>query len=371
MRSKARKPDGILLGTLVALLAYGFFVFVSAALGLLARDGQESFFSVVRSQAIGLIIGTAALYVAYRIPLEVWRRFSPFIYGGGLILLALVLVPGIGLSFNGARRWLSIGPLTIQPVEFMKIGYMLLLASWLMARRKSLESFKTGMGPYVVITALPAILLILQPDNDSIAVMGATGLAMAFALGARIKHVMIVCGIGLLVGLSAYAAFPSVRERVHTFISPSADARGSGYQVQQSLIAIGSGEFWGRGFGQSAQKFHHLPEPINDSIFAVAAEEFGFVGASILIALLAMLGLRGFTIATKAATPYGCALAVGISSYLTLQAFMNIASMLGIIPLSGLPLPFVSHGGSSLMASLFLMGILLSVSAGRGKDAMV
>ena len=372
MRAKQRnKPDGILLGTLGALLAVGFFVFISAALGLLARDGQESFFSVVRSQAIGLVAGLIAGYIAYTVPLEKWRRLSPIIYGLGLFALILVLIPGIGLSFNGARRWLSLGPITVQPVEFMKVGYMLLLGSWLMVRRKGGETLLQDMGPYIVITALPAFLLFKQPDNDSILIMGATGLAMAFVMGARLKHVGMMMGAGAAVLLCAYLTFPYVQDRIHTFLAPAEDSLGTGYQVQQSLIAIGSGEFWGRGFGQSAQKFHHLPEPINDSIFAVAGEEFGFAGAAVLISLLAVLGLRGFTIAARAATPYGSALAVGISTYLTLQAFMNIASMLGIVPLSGLPLPFVSHGGSALLSSLFLMGILLSISTGRSKDSMV
>jgi cell division protein FtsW len=370
MRKKYH-ADRVLIALLIALLAYGFFIFVSAALGLLARDGQAEFFSVVKSQAVALIIGLGACYIGLRVPLEKWRALSPLLYIIGIIGLILVLIPGLGITINGAQRWLSLGFTSIQPVEVAKAGYILFLGSWLVARKKVIESFKLGFVPYLVITAIPAALLAMQPDNDSIIVIGATGLAMAMALGAKSKHIWGTIGLGVLALVVAYFTFPYVQSRIESYLNPAADARGAGYQVQQSLIAIGSGGFFGRGFGQSIQKFHYLPEPINDSIFAVQAEEFGFMGSLVLVLLILMFSLRGFHISARASTPYATALGVGVTSYVTIQAFLNIASMLAIIPLSGLPLLFVSHGGTALVIALFLAGILLNVSTQRGKEGVL
>lgn len=368
---KTVHPDKFLIIILGLLLAYGFFIFVSAALGLLARDGQAEFFSVLKSQALGLGLGLVACYAGFKVPLETWKKLSPALFFVGIIGLVAVLIPSVGITINGARRWISLGIISIQPVEILKAGYILFLGTWLVARKKVITSLGKGYAPYLIITALAAALLAAQPDIDSIIVIAATGGAMALAMGARTSHILGTIGVGILALAIAYFSFPYVQSRIHSYLDPSADARGAGYQVQQSLIAIGSGGFWGRGFGQSIQKFHYLPEPINDSIFAVQAEEFGFAGSIVLVLLILLFGVRGYHVSARAGSPYALVVGVGVTSYVMVQAFLNISSMLAIIPLSGLPLLFVSHGGSALVIALFLAGVLLNVSTVRGGEGML
>ena len=353
------RPLIIILGLLVVV---GFFLFSSASLGLLARDGAR-FSSVAFSQLVlGIGLGTLALIVMSRIHYRFLKGYTLYFFIFSVILTLMVFVPGIGFSAGGATRWISLGPISVQPAEILKIGTILYLAHYLASMRTKLSSFQTGIVAFIAILAAPAAALLLQPDTSTLVVIAGAGAGMFFAAGARWRDVGILILIAIMA-LSVLIAFrPYVLQRITTFMNPAADQLGSGYQIRQSLIAVGSGKIVGRGFGQSVQKFGYLPEPTGDSVFAVAAEEFGFLGAVLIIGLFIALAVRCFWVAVRAPDYFGGLLVIGIALLIILQALINIASMLGVIPLTGLPLPFISHGGTAMMVMLASMGVVLNVS---------
>jgi cell division protein FtsW len=341
----------------------GLAIFSSAALGLLARENSSVSHDIMLQAGLGLGLGLVVFLLARAVSLSWIKRSAPYLYVAAILFTALVFVPGIGFHSGGATRWINIGFTTIQPAEFLKIGFVLVLAWWLAPRTRELTNIRKGLLPFIAILAIPTILLLAQPNTSTALLLLATGMVMYFAARAPWRD------FGIL-GLCAVAAFgvvilvrPYVLERVETFFNPSANSLGSGYQIQQSLIAIGSGGIFGRGFGQSVEKFNYLPEPDGDSVFAVFAEETGFVGSAILLALFVALAARGIVIAGNSRDLFGGLVALGFSFIIILQAFINVGAMLGIIPLTGMPLPFVSHGGTALMAVLIMCGCILNVAA--------
>lgn len=358
-----KSMDRSLLITIIALVVIGFFIFVSASLGLLAREGGASFSSVAFNQVFfGIFLGGITLFIVSHIKYRFWRKYALYIFLFSILMTLLVFVPGLGFESGGARRWLSLGPFSFQPSELLKLGFVIYFATWLSGVREKVQSFKYGLLPFMVIMGIVGSILLAQPDTDTLVVIFAAGLAMFIVSGARWRDI----GALALTSVTAFAvlafARPYIMERVLTFLNPTSDPLGSSYQIQQSLIAIGSGQVFGRGFGQSIQKFNFLPEPIGDSIFAVAAEEFGFVGSVALLFLFIFFAVRGLKIATRAPDHFGGLLAVGIVILIISQAFLNIGSMLGVLPLTGLPLLFVSHGGSALLVALAEVGIILNIS---------
>ncbi len=341
----------------------GLAIFSSAALGLLARESSSVSQDILLQAGLGLGLGFLAFLVARAISLSWIKKSAPYLYGASVLLTLLVFIPGIGFSSGGATRWISLGFTTMQPAEFLKIGFVLALAWWLAPRARQLSDMKKGLFPFVAFLALPAAILLAQPNTSTTLLILATGSVMYFVAGAPWRDFGILL-LTVIVGVALIAfARPYVLERIKTFIDPSANSLSSGYQIQQSLIAIGSGGLLGKGFGQSVEKFNYLPEPSGDSVFAVFAEETGFVGASILIFLFIALAARGIVIAGNSRELFGGLVALGFSFIIILQAFINIGAMLGIIPLTGLPLPFVSHGGTALMAVLVMCGFILNVAA--------
>lgn len=350
--------------TLAALLALGgFAIFTSATLGLLARESSSISQDLLVQAGLGLGGGFIALLVARAIPLALLKRFALPTFILTLILTALVFVPGIGLTANGATRWIDLGFTTVQPAEFLKIGFVLALAAWLAPRARNLSNPRVGLGPFLLFLTAPAALLLAQPNTSTTLLIIVTGTVMYFAAGAPWRDLGILAIIAI-IGLTAIVvARPYVLDRVHTYFNPAADSLGKGYQIQQSLIAVGSGGVLGRGLGQGVEKFNYLPEPRGDSIFAVYAEEAGFVGAILLVGLFLALAARGIVIAGDSRDLFGGLLALGLSFLIIFQAFINISAMLGILPLTGLPLPFVSHGGTALLATLLSCGLILAVAA--------
>jgi cell division protein FtsW len=343
----------------------GLAIFSSAALGLLARESSSLSKDIMLQAGLGLGLGFLALMLARAVPIERIRRFSPYIYAATIVFTALVFVPGIGLHVNGATRWINLGFTTVQPAEFLKIGFVLALAWWLAPRARQLSSIRKGLLPFIGMLVLPAALLLAQPNTSTTLLIVATGMAMYFAAGAPWRDFGLLALFAVLAFGAVVLVRPYVLERVKTFIDPSANALTSGYQIQQSLIAVGSGGFFGRGFGQSVEKFNYLPEPDGDSVFAVFAEETGFVGAVLLLLLFVALAARGIVIAGASRELFGGLVALGFSFIIILQAFINIGAMLGMIPLTGLPLPFISHGGTALMAILIMCGLILNVASHR------
>ena len=357
-----KQIDTPFLLVFLVLIVFGLLIFTSAALGLLARGGA-SFGSVAVSQILlGFLCGGAALIVLSRIDYRTWRPYTPYFFAFALFLTLLTFVPGIGLELKGAARWISVGPVTFQPAELLKFAAVAFIAGIYASRMRNADTWTGGVLPLALVGGLSAGVLMLQPDTDGAAIILLACAMMLFAAGGRLRHLFLLAIIGLLtLGAVAYQR-PYLAERFTTFINQAQDPQGAGWQISQSLIAVGSGQWSGKGFGQSIEKFSYLPEPIGDSIFAVAAEEFGFLGSVALVLLYAAVALLGLRIAARAPDPFGGLLVVGLIIIIAGQSFMNIASTLGLIPLSGLPLIFVSHGGTSLAIALAEVGVILSVS---------
>lgn len=351
---------------ITAILALGgIAIFSSAALGLLAREGAGVSKIALNQVVFGLGAGIAAFAIARTIPLTLIKKWAPYLYGASVLLTLLVFAPGIGVHANGATRWLNLGFTTVQPAEFLKFGVVLMIA-WLLSRNaKHLKDWRRGILPFLIIVGAPAAILLAQPNTSTMMLVLATSGIMYFAAGAPWRDFGIILVLALIAGAAVLHFRPYAMARVETFLNPSGDSLGSGYQIQQSLIAIGSGGFAGRGFGQSVQKFNYLPEPEGDSVFAVFGEEFGFSGTLILVLLFAMFAARGIVIAGESRDLFGGLVALGFSWLIAFQAFVNMSAMLGIIPLTGLPLPFVSQGGTALMMALAAAGLILNIAAHR------
>jgi cell division protein FtsW len=354
--------DTQLLVSILLLVGAGFLIFLSASLGLLARDASH-FSSIAWKQIyLGLVPGLVALYVFSRIDYMKWRKASFWIFGFAVVLNLLIFIPGLGLTHGGATRWLLVGSFSLQVSEVLKIAAIMFYAAWLSYTRDRIGDFKKGLLPLLVILGIIGALLLSQPDTDTFVVIAVSLVAMYLAAGGKWRHMFALCAIGILgIALLAFTR-PYVMSRIQTFIDPSAQSQGSGYQIQQSLIAIGSGGIAGRGFGQSIQKFNYLPEPVGDSIFAVAAEEFGLIGSLALIALYVFFAMRTLKVAGAANHAFGGLLAVGIITFVIIQSFINIGAMVGVLPLSGIPLLFVSQGGTALLFVLAEAGMLLNIS---------
>jgi len=354
--------DKTFLWIVVFLLMMGIFIFSSASLGLIARDGIK-FSGIATNQILfGILFGVIAMAITSKINYKFWKRYSFYIFFASIIITLLVFVPGIGYEHGGAIRWIKLGPLSFQPAELLKLGFVIYLSAWLSAAKDKVSQFRYGPLPFLIMLGLAGLILINQPDTGTFAVIMASGLAILIASGAKWKHIFGIIGIAI-VGLILLAIFkPYVKDRLMTFLDPTNDPQGSSYQIRQSLIAIGSGETFGRGFGQSIQKFKYLPEPVGDSIFAVAAEEFGFAGSMVIIAAFLAFAIRGLKISANAPDGFGGLITVGIVILVVSQSFTNIASMLGVFPLTGLPLLFISQGGTAMLVTLAEIGIILNIS---------
>jgi cell division protein FtsW len=356
------RMDKPLAALIAALLFGGCMLFASAAFGMLAR-GSAGITSVVFSHLVlgvggGLVLLFAALTIEYRR----WRPLAPYLYAAALFATALVFVPHIGAAHLGGQRWLNLGPLSLQPSEGLKIAAIIMAAAYFSTIRDATQTLTWGAGGLLGILILPVLLLVAQPDIGTLLVVLSSVTAVYFAAGGRWRDIAILLCVAALGAGALLMYKPYLRDRVTTFLDPSRGQQAESYQIKQSLIAIGSGGVFGRGFGQGVQKFTYLPEPMGDSIFAVAGEELGFVGASLIVILFLLFALRGYGVAGKATDLFGGLLAVGISTYLASEAFINIAAMLSVAPLTGIPLTFISQGGSAMLMSLASAGILLSVS---------
>ena len=361
-RTHVDRPMLIILACLILL---GIVMFLSAALGQLARDTHSILPIIFNHLALGVGVGVVLMIVAANIPYKHWRRFAPYLYGSSLLFTALVFIPYISLAAGGARRWLLLGPISLQPSEFLKVGVILFLAYYLAKYRSRISSWRYGLGAFLLILAPAGVLLLAQPDTGTLGIIVCAGLAMFIAAGAPWRQIFALLGLGIVMLAILAMLRPYVLDRVMTFINPSKEQHSTGYQIKQSLLAIGSGGLTGRGLGQGIQKFSYLPEPMSDSIFAVAAEEFGFLGTITIVGLFTAFAARGLSIAAHAADQFGAFVAVGIVTYIAVEAFVNIGSMLGMLPLTGIPLVFISHGGTAMLTALGAVGILLNISKTR------
>ncbi len=365
---KEKKVDKFFLIILGSLLLMGVIVFLSASLGILAKN-EKIFYAVLFSQLVlGLGLGLVGMYLCFKINYKFWRKYSLLIFLMSIVLTAMVFIPHLGWSHGGALRWIKLGPVSFQPVEILKFGFIIYFAAWLSWVKNRVQDFKFGILPFSIMLILFAVVLFKQPDTKSFILITVTGISMLFISGVSMKYILGI-GLGSMVVLGFLVfSTPYLRERVKTFIDPSSDPRGSSYQIQQSLIAFGSGGIFGRGLGQSIQKFSYLPEPQGDSIFAVLGEELGFVGALGTMFLYLLFVLRGFRIANNSPDLFSRLLVSGIVIMITIQSFMHIASVTGVFPLTGVPLPFMSHGGTSLLIYLMATGVVLHISKFQQKN---
>lgn len=346
----------------IFLAITGFFIFSSASLGVLARN-EIKFSNIAFNQIFfGLFLGSIACVVMARVDYHVWKKYSLFLFVGSIVLTLLVFVPHIGFGHGGAQRWIDLKFVTFQPAELLKLCFVSYFAAWLAAFKGKAGTLKHGLLPFMVMSGVAGIVLLAQPDTDTFAVMLFAGMSMYIVAGAKWRHIGVIVLAGIAILGLLYLTRPYIRQRIDTMLHPAQNTKTVSYQLNQSLIAVGSGRVWGRGFGQSVQKFAYLPEPVGDSVFAVAAEEFGFVGALVIAGTFLMWSLSGLKIASVAPDEYGRLLSLGIVILIISQAFVNIFGMLGILPLTGITLPFVSQGGTSLFLTLAAAGLVMNIS---------
>ncbi len=322
---------------------------------------DDSFFFAKR-QMLFAVVGIIAMFFIMNIEYWTWRNWSKVILIVCFVLLVLVLIPGIGNVRNGSRSWIGIGAFSVQPSEFMKLAMIAFLSKFLSEKQKQITSFKEGLLPSLGLVFTAFGLIMLQPDFGTGMVMVGTCIVMIFIAGAKIKHFVFLglLGVAGIVGLIASA--PYRMKRITSFMDPWQDPLGSGFQMIQSLYAIGPGGLFGLGLGESRQKFFYLPEPQTDFIFAIIAEELGFIGGSFVLILFSLLLWRGVRVALGAPDLYGSLLATGIIAMIAIQVMINIGVVTGLMPVTGITLPFLSYGGSSLTLMLMAVGVLLNIS---------
>ncbi len=346
--------------TVFALALFGVVMVYSAGAVIANKYYQDVNVFLVR-QGIALAIGVVAMVFVSQIDFSLWRRLALPIFLLSLLLvapMAMHLVKPIG----GAYRWFQLGKLSFQPSEFLKLGLIIYLAALFEKRRPVIKEFFKSSLPFFGVMALITILIMREPDLGTLLILIGVGTIMYFVAGANLRHLLV--GIGLAVGLIFLLIFsaPYRAARLESFLNPSKDVQGIGYHNNQALIAIGTGGLFGKGFGQSIQKQFYLPEPHTDSIFAITVEELGFIRTSMIMLAFLVIIWRGFVIVRQTKDEFGRLLALGVISWILLQSFINIAAMLRLVPLTGVPLPLLSYGGSSLIFILVAVGILLNVS---------
>ncbi len=356
------KPDSVLLWITGVLMVVGLILLSSASVVLSNQVAGNSYYYVVRQLILGIGGGIVAFLVAYFVPLAVWRRaaFGLFIFS--IILLSLVFLPHIGHHALGAQRWLSFGGFTVQPSEITKMTFAIYLAALLSRKNDKHAKHNQNLMPFFVSVGVLAVLIIAQPDMGTLGVIALSSLILFFISGAKIQQVLLIILIGAVAAYVLVKVEPYRTNRLTVFLHPNTDKQGIGYQINQAFIAVGSGGIFGRGFGNSLQKYNYLPEPMSDSIYAIVVEELGIVGGLALLLVFMALFWRGLSLAIATDNQFYKLLAVGVSSVIIVQAFINIMAILGLIPLTGITLPFVSYGGSSYITMLFAIGILTQIS---------
>ncbi len=333
----------------------------SASVAWASYRFEDPFFFVKR-QFFFAAVGVAAMLFIMRIDYWAWRTWAKLMLIVCFVLLIIVLIPGVGLVRGGARSWLGIGAFSIQPSEFMKMGMIIFLAKYLSENQKRITSFTKGLIPSLTLVIVAFGLIMIQPDLGTGAVMVGTCVVMVFIAGARLSHFASLGLAGLAGFVLLIVSAPYRIKRITSFLDPWSDPLETGFQIIQSLYAVGPGLLMGMGLGESRQKYFYLPEPQTDFIFAILSEELGFIGGVFVLVLFGILLFRGIKIALGAPDLFGSFLAVGITTMVAIQVMINIGVVIGLIPVTGITLPLLSYGGSSLTLMLFSLGILLSIS---------
>jgi cell division protein FtsW len=369
---KTGKPDYFLLASVTALLILGILILASVATAMPKTQSGGYTYFLFHQITNGLIPGIILGFIAFKISIALLRKWIPFLLLGNLALMLAVFIPGIGFSLRGATRWIGIGSISFQPSEFLKLIFILYVASWLCNKVENKQettaySFKKdfmqgALLPFLVILGSVSLLLILQPDISTLGIIVLTASLMYFCAGTFFWHSILIITMGITGLLCLMRTAPYRWNRLMVFFHSGFEPMGLGYQVKQAIITIGSGGIFGLGLGMGVQKYGFLPQPMSDSVFAVFAEETGFLGVVILMSIFLIFTWQGFNIAKQAKDKFLQLTAFGITCWIILQTFVNISATAGMLPLTGIPLPFISYGGTHLIAELVGVGILLNIS---------
>lgn len=360
-QAERRHGDYWLLFIALLLSLIGLAMISSASVVIsYDRYGYNTYF--LTKQAISLGLGIILMIIFSAIPYKFWEKYATQILILGLILLTLVFIPGLGQTIGGATRWIQIGPFSLQPSEIIKLLYFIYLAAWLASKKEQIRHISTGVLPFLIILGLLIFLIMKQPNLSTVLVITSTAAMMFFIAGASLTHLVMGGSLGIIFFLGLIKSASYRMSRLTTFFNPLSDPLGAGYQITQSFIAIGSGGLWGLGFGQSRQKYLYLPQPHIDSIFAIICEELGWLRAMAIIILMAVLIYKIFSLALSLRDPFARILSAGIGFWIAFQTFVNIGATSGLLPLTGIPLPFISYGGSSLIALMAGIGLLYNIS---------
>lgn len=354
-------PDYLLLTVIFMLLIIGL-VMVYSSSNIWADYKYADPFFFLKRQLIFAGVGIIAMFFIINIPYHIWKKYAKVILLICFILLLIVKIPGIGIVRGGAQSWIGIGAFSIQPSEFMKLGLIIFLASYLSSHQKYITSFKKGFLPSISLVFLAFGLIMLQPDLGTGVVLVLTCVLMIYIAGARPFYFFGLSIIGLVGFAFLIISAPYRVKRITAFLDPWEDPLGNGFQIIQSLYAIGPGGLMGIGLGNSLQKYFYLPEPQTDFIFAILGEELGFIGGAVIIGLFCVLLWRGIRVALEAPDQFGRFTAFGIVAMITIQVMINVSVVIGLIPVTGITLPFLSYGGSSLTLTLCSVGILVNIS---------
>ncbi|MBI2674117.1 MAG: putative lipid II flippase FtsW [Candidatus Yanofskybacteria bacterium] len=351
-----------LLFITLILLVFGLIVLSSA--GIIEGDKKfgSPYYYLNKQILYGVLPGILLFFLFSKINYHFWRKVSLPVLFGALLLMIFVFIPDIGIGLKGANRWVSLWGVSFQPSEILKLAMVIYFAAWFGSRDERVKSWSYSVAPFFVVVSFIGLLLALQPDVGTLAVDVLIALGIYFAAGSSMKHLFVIIAIFVIAVAGLIFIEPYRFNRIKTFLDPSVDPRGISYQLNQSLIAIGSGGLFGNGYNESTQKWGFLPEVVNDSIFAVVVEELGFAGAIVLIGLFIYLCYTLISIAKLTSDKFGRLLVIGMSTWIVGQAFINMAAVSGLAPLTGIPLPFVSHGGTAIISLMAGLGIVSNIA---------
>lgn len=360
-RQHAAKPDYLLVLLVFTLVIFGLIMIYAASAYTAEKTfGDSAYF--FHKQLKSFFVGLVAWFVFSKIDYRFWRKNAFGMLIITLIILLAVYIPGLGLKLEGASRWISVGPVFFQPSEIIKLTFSIYLAAWLAKKGEGIRDFQSGVIPFAVIVGLIALLIIKQPDMGTMSIIAFVSAVMFITAGASWQHISLGIVSVFTFFVILIKSAPYRFQRLLTFLNPSGQELGASYHINQSLLGIGSGGLFGVGFGKSYQKLYYLPQAHTDSIFAIIVEELGFIRSLLVIGVYVLIAYRGLNIAKNAPDEFSKLLTIGIISWIMIQAFINISAMLGLMPLTGIPLPFISYGGSSLVVLLAAVGILTNIS---------
>lgn len=356
------KVDSFIATLSFLLLILGFVIFFSASLGVMARY-EVKFYNVVQNQFLfGVVLGSVAFLFGSLLPVKFFKNISLPLYISGFLLCILVFVPGIGFEHGGAKRWIEVWGFTFQPSEILKYSSVLLLSSFYSYFHEKFSDWRYRVLPALVLASLVLVVL-KEPDLGTSTIILSGIFGVFFLINAKWKDVLILVFFSLPIFVGFYLYYPHAKERVNTWIAPERNSSDQNYQVKQTKISLGAGGLWGEGYGKSTQKFHHLPEPIGDSIFAVMGEEFGFAGLVVIVLVILTLSFRLIILSSYIRDPYPKGVLAGTGIILLTQTFLNAGSASGAIPFTGVPLPLISHGSTSIIITMGMLGLCAKLSA--------